>query len=468
LRRLRTLAISLGVALCLATPAAGFPLDGAEETGIIRLEAYSLAQDGRVRGPLLPPGARLAGDEIQLRLLEHPDLVVPPPDPVLSDALRSMLGADADAYGLVVLDVSDPLRPRFGAHNPDLAQSPGSVGKLLIDLGWFQALADRYPDDLAARHALMRDTIVPASDFIQSDSHNAPFWQPGDSAVDFRPIRMGDQGNLWTWLDWMSSSSSNAAASVVASQIVLLRHFGSEYPVSSARAEQFFRETPKARRTELLREAIQAPAKRAGLDLTQLRQGGLFTRTGRERLPGTNSTSTPRELMHFMLKLEQGRLVDPDSSLAMKKLIFLTERRIRYARSLALRRAALYFKSGSLYNCSPEPGFVCEKYQGNVRNLLNSVVIVESGGEGAIEPRLHYIVALLSNVLRKDSAQLHRQLATEIHEILLRDHAAPRQAPAAEPIDEMDFDEDAATSASELEPGAVLESELSEASDSPE
>jgi hypothetical protein len=43
--------------------------------------------------------------------------------------------------------------------------------------------------------------------------------------------------------------------------------------------------------------------------------------------------------------------------------------------------------------------------------------------------RLQYIVVLLSNVLRKDSAQIHKQVATQIHEIMERNHP-PREASA--------------------------------------
>jgi hypothetical protein len=438
MRKLTVRAFAALAAVAVASVSHAYPLDASGRTGIMRLEAYALSQTGSVRGPLLAPGAQLPESAIALRLLDNPGFTVPEPDPALSEILGSLLGGDADAYGLVVLDLSDPARPRFGAHNPDLIQNPGSVGKLLINLGWFQALADVYPDDVEARHALMRDTVVKATPFIQWDSHDVPFWQPGDAAIDFRPIQMSDSGNLWTWLDWMSSSSSNAAASLMISQTILLRHFGTEYPVSPERAEKFFRETPKAKLSGLLREAIQLPVKRAGLDLTQLRQGAFFTSEGKNRIPGTNSVSTPRELLRLLLRIEKGMLVDRDSSLEMKRLIYLAERRIRYAGSLALRRAALYFKSGSLYSCRPEPGFVCEKYHGNVRNFLNSAVIIETQEE----PRLHYIVVLQSNVLRRDSADLHRQLATEIHEILDREHRAVAPAVAPAPAAEIDFDEE--------------------------
>jgi hypothetical protein len=117
--------------------------------------------------------------------------------------------------------------------------------------------------------------------------------------------------------------------------------------------------------------------------------------------------------------MEQGRLVDPWSSLEIKRLLYVTERRIRYAQTWALRESAVYFKSGSLYSCEPEPGFVCRKYHGNKRNYMNSVAIVESpaGQDG-----LYYMTTVLSNVLRKNSAQDHADLARAIQQQLLADH----------------------------------------------
>ena len=91
----------------------------------------------------------------------------------------------------------------------------------LARVAWFQALADVYPDDIEARHRLLRDTIHTADGFIRNDSHDVPFWALGDPSVEFRPIRLGDRGNLWTWLDWMASSSSNAAASTIMAQALV-------------------------------------------------------------------------------------------------------------------------------------------------------------------------------------------------------------------------------------------------------
>ena len=86
----------------------------------------------------------------------------------------------------------------------------------------------------------------------------------------------------------------------------------------------------------------------------------------------------------------------------------MTDRRIRYGSSPRLTNAALFFKSGSLYKCKPEEGFECKKYMGNVQNFMNSVAIVEQP-DGTI-----YLVALMSNVLRKNSNIDHLELATQI------------------------------------------------------
>jgi hypothetical protein len=107
-------------------------------------------------------------------------------------------------------------------------------------------------------------------------------------------------------------------------------------------------------------------------------------------------------------------------------MLYMTERRIRYASSPALADSAVYFKSGSLYSCKKEEGFKCRKYHGNVKNYMNSLAIIESP---AGEKRLHYIVTLISNVLRKNSAVDHQTLATRIHRIIEKMHPAPEPEP---------------------------------------
>jgi hypothetical protein len=111
-------------------------------------------------------------------------------------------------------------------------------------------------------------------------------------------------------------------------------------------------------------------------------------------------------------------------------MMYVTERRIRYASSGVLRRSAVYFKSGSLYSCQEEAGFTCGKYKGNKRNFMNSVAIVESP---AGQDRLFYMVTVLSNVLKKNSAQDHRDLARAIQGIMLNDHPEPPLAAGEAP-----------------------------------
>ncbi len=424
------LILSAFTLVALPQLAFGYPLDAYEETGMLRLEAYRLAQTGKVKGRLLPPGGRLKSEDIELRLIDQPDFEIPAPDPALNAELLSLLGEDADGYAIAMLDLTDPKKPRYAAHNAEQNQNPGSVGKLMVGLAFFQALADVYPDDTAARDALLYKTHHVADAFIRSDGHKVPFWQPGDNDVVYRPIQEGDDGNLWTWLDWMMSSSSNAAASTVMSQLVLLSHFGAEYPISAEAAAKFFADTPKSKLSSIYTKAIQSPLTRNGLDVSKLRQGSFFTREGKARIPGTNSAATPLELLRYYVKMEKGTLVDPYTSLAIKRLVYLSEGRIRYASSPALRRSALYFKSGSLYSCKEEAGFECGKYKGNVRNFLNSVTMVETNEPGR---RLQYIVVLLSNVLRKDSAKIHKQLATDIHELMERDHPIQEASPDSKP-----------------------------------
>jgi hypothetical protein len=159
---------------------------------------------------------------------------------------------------------------------------------------------------------------------------------------------------------------------------------------------------------------------RNGLSLDMLRQGSIFTETGKRIVPGPGeSYGTARELMRYLLRMEQGRLVDVWSSREIKRLLYVTERRIRYASSPALADAAVYFKSGSLFQCAPEPGFTCRPYAGNVKNYMNSIAIIEYP---AGERKVTYMVTLISNVLRKNSAAEHQALAARLQQLIVNSH----------------------------------------------
>ncbi|MFP8874921.1 MAG: serine hydrolase [Myxococcota bacterium] len=429
LRSLRSvLSLIVAAALGSASTAVAYPLDGYKETGITRLDAYWLARQVIIDQHILPKGIFWKSSDIKLRLLNDSSYTLPQPDPELSAKIKALLGSDWRDYGVALLDYTDPKNPRYAAVNPNRSQNPASVGKITILLGWFQALADLYPDDIDARMKMGGGTKVTADGFIQSDRHLVPFWKPGDPKVLRRPIEEGETDNLWTYMDWMISASSSAAAGMMMKELMLLNHFGKEYPVSSETSRNFFENTPKPELVRIFRDSIQTPLRKNDLDPKELRQGKFFTREGKRRVPSTaNSIATARELLRFIMIMEEGKLVDPWSSLEIKKILYLTDARIRYAASPALDNAAVYYKSGSLYGCRKEPGFECEKYRGNRINNLNSMAIVETDQtDGA----LSYAVVVLSNVLRKDSSEQHQTLAAEVHALIRSMHASATSASA--------------------------------------
>jgi hypothetical protein len=409
---------------CAATalapaPASAYPLDAYSETGIRRIEGSRLANDGIVKDVKQPPGALLALKDVDLRLLGQ-TFDLPPPDPAFTREVTGILSGSMDAYGLAVLDLTDPAKPRYAEHRGDYKQNVGSVGKLVVVLALFQALADAYPNDLEARKRILRNTIVTADGFSQSDHHTVRIFDPNTKSLTRRTVQVGDRASLYEWLDWMLSPSSNAAAGMVMSEAMLLRQFGTAYPPSEAEIQRFFGETPKKDLTALFEKTFYEPVTRNGLDLNLLRQGSFFTATGKRKVPGPgDSYGTARELMRYLLRMEQGRLVDEFSSREIKRLLYVTERRIRYASSPALAEAAVYFKSGSLWECAPESGFVCREYAGNVKNYMNSTAIIESPANGR---QVYYMSTLVTNILRKNSAAEHQALATRLQQLIAKDH----------------------------------------------
>ena len=378
-RLLRTLA-SCGLAAAAALPCAAlaYPLDGYQETGIRRLEGSRLANQGVVTDVKQPPGALLPMKDVDLRLVGQ-TFDLPPPDPEFTRQVDGILTGSMGDYGVAVLDLTDPARPRYAEHRADYKQNIGSVGKLLVVLSLFQALADTYPNDVEARKRVLKDTVVTADGFSQSDSHTVRIFDPKTRTLIRRPVQIGDRATLYEWLDWMLSPSSNSAGGMVMREAMLVRQYGTAYPPSEAEIKRFFDTTPKSDLTALFEKTFFEPVTRNGLDLEMLRQGSFFTATGKKIVPGAgDSYGTARELMRYLLRMEQGRIVDVWSSREIKRLIYVTERRIRYASSPALADAAVYFKSGSLFQCAPEPGFTCRPYAGNVKNYMNSTAIIES------------------------------------------------------------------------------------------
>jgi hypothetical protein len=407
-------------ALVSTSSSYSYPLDGYKETGIRRVEGARLANEGLAIGGFQPPGAMLTTQQVDLRLLNR-DIGLPAADPAFSSQVKALLGEHADEYGIAVLDLTDLDNPRYAEHRQNHRQNVGSVGKLLVALGYFQALADAWPDDLERRKAVLRDTIMTADDFSHSDHHTIRLFDVETKKLIRRPLQDGDQGSVWEYLDWMLSVSSNSAAAMVMRDAMLLRHFGQRYPVSEEQIKSFFDDTPGAELTKIFQQTFWQPVTQNGLSLNEIRQGSFFTRQGKKNVNGGGlSYASARSLMDFLLKMENGVLVDEWSSRQLKRLLYMTERRIRYASSPELKDAAVYFKSGSWYKCKAEEGFKCGSYRGNVINYMNSVAIVEQEIDGV---KLQYMVIVISNVLRQNSAVEHQTLGTEIHRLIKKDHA---------------------------------------------
>lgn len=411
MKALTTLLLAL-----IACDAAAYPLDAVDETGIRRLEYYRKIVVGELDRTPVPIGARLPLTAIVPRLSDFDaDLRYAEADENLGRALRKILGDKAPYYAISIIDLSDPSQPVYGEHNADIRRNFGSVGKLLVAVSWFQLLADHFPD-VEDRIELLRSTWVTADAYVNTDHHKVFVYDNETGQRAYRTVRVGDRALLWEWLDWMLSASNNAAAALMQKQLVLLDQFGAAYPPTPEQEAEFFAATGRKKLGERFLRLMIDPNTRNGVDSELLRQGSLFTREGKKRMPGTNSYGNTREVVKLLYKLERAAVVDAWSSMEIKRLLYMTQKRIRYASHPALNDYAVYYKSGSLYKCKEEPGFVCRQYAGNDYNLLASVGIVEGpvgGNDGQ-----HYIIAVSSNVLRENSAVAHQTLALRIHRML--------------------------------------------------
>ncbi len=405
--------------LLLPGLAQAYPLDGEPYTGIARLEGYRLAQEGKVRGTRQPPGGKLPLDQVDLRLVGS-SIKLPPPDPDFSRQVADLMGSDDVYYSVAVLDLTDPAKPVYAEHKADARFNPGSVGKLVVASAVFQLLADLYPNDIAARERVLRESRVVADGFIVYDSHVVPFWD--GKRLSYRPLRKGDAASLWTYLDWMLSASSNAAGSMVMREMLLLAHFGRAYPVSEKQIADFFRTTPKSKLSALLRQDDAGWARTQRPRPEGAAAGGIFHPRRQGQGAGRGQLGHPARTDALAAcagaGLDRGCLVEPGDQApalhhpaAHSLCVFARAQRrggvlqVRLVVSLPARKQ----------------GFVCGKYMGNVENLLNSAAIVE---QPAGERRLHYMVVVSSNKLRVNSAVAHQTLGTRLQRLLEKRHLA--------------------------------------------
>jgi len=392
-----------------------YPIDGYEESGIRRLKRLQLVVEGTIKDSKPVPGALLSIKDIKLNLRDGIKLSsIPPEDAKLQKSINGLFAGLDPHYSISVLDITAGKDLRYASRKEQSQYQPGSVGKLCVLAAFFTEIQKIYPASFAKRQELMRNRKVLAGKWAMHDSHTVPFFEPESNSFKKRTVVESDVFSLYEWLDHMLSVSNNGAASVVWRETVLMRAFGKDYPtLSQEKADEYFKSTPKAALSELGMNVVNEPLRKLGITENEWRLGSFFTRGAGSYIPAKGgSTGTTAGVMKFLIHMEGGLIVDPESSLEMKRLMYLTDRRIRYGAAPALSTAALYFKSGSLYQCTKEEGFSCGKYMGNVNNYMNSVAIIEHT-DGT-----KYIVVLMSNVLKKNSASDHAALAASIDRIV--------------------------------------------------
>lgn len=393
-----------------------YPIDGYKNTGIRRLVRLEWILDGKIKDTKPVPGALKTTSEIKLNLTNtRGDSLAnfPKADPKLQQKIDQLFPSLDESYSLALMEITPGKPVLFAQKKINSSFMPGSVAKLAVAAGLFTELQRLYPDSFEKRQQLLRTRMVKADRWCITNVHTVPFFNPDNGEFFKRVVEPQDVFSLYEWADHMLSVSSNAAASIVWKEVVLMRAFGKAYPVSADVEKNFWSTTPKDSLRALCMEVVNSPMEKIGISKEDFWLGNLFTSEGQKMCPGQGgSKATPTGFMKYLVALERGLVVDYSSSLEIKRLIYITDRRIRYAAAPQLDNAVLFFKSGSLYKCRDEPGFACKKYMGNVYNYMNSIAIVEHP-DGTV-----YMVVLMSNVLRKNSATDHMELAAKIDKII--------------------------------------------------
>lgn len=413
----KTLKVAFLALCCMAftvpTENKEYPIDGFEYSGIKRLKHLQLTISGDLPPAKLPAGAYKSINDIKLNLLSRKknttaDILVV--DAALQKKIDALFPRLDNSYSVTILDITKPDSLRYAQQNESRGYQPGSVGKLVVVTALFDQLAKIYPNDYEKRVALLKTKIVKGGNWVLTDEHTIPVFNTDTNKLVKRQAIASDVFSLFEWADHALSVSNNGAASVVWREALLMAAFGDKYPTMTQEdADAYFKNGPKNEITDLAIHVVNQPLRDLGITEDEWRLGTFFTR-GVNPYVGSKggSIGSPLGLMKWMLQLEQGKIIDEKSSLEIKRLMYMTDRRIRYAQAPELRDAAVYFKSGSLYKCDRSKGEGCGKYKGNVFNYMNSVAIVEHA-DGS-----KYMVCLMTNVLRKNSAGDHLALASRI------------------------------------------------------
>ncbi|MEZ5081922.1 MAG: serine hydrolase [Bacteroidales bacterium] len=415
MKKLKFLLLSLLI-FALQGESFAYPYDGYYISGIRRLVRLQLIMMGAIKDTKPVLGAQKSIMDIHLNLMnEKGDSLeaFPATDPALQKSINALFPYMHESYSLCVIDITSGKPIRYAQRNEKRGYMPGSVAKLAVLAGLFNELQKLYPDSFELRQQAMRNRLVRAGKWANYDEHTVPFFNPETQKFYKAVVKEGDTCSLYEWADHMISVSNNAAASIVWKEALLMQAFGANYPPTTEEEAEFFSTTPKSELTAMAVAVVDEPLRNMGITKEEFRLGSMFTRDAKKIVPGAGGTiASPYGLMKYLVAMERGKIVDPESSLEIKRLMYATDRRIRYAASTALTDAAVYFKSGSLYKCKPEEDFKCGKYMGNVENYMNSVAIVEQP-DGTT-----YMVTMMSNVLKKNSANDHFALASQIDKVV--------------------------------------------------
>ena len=413
---------TIGLLILLSFSFTTYPIDGYERTGIKRLYQLRQMQIDSVPYNRIPFGAYKSLNEIKLNLTKR-----------LEDSVNLLLVEDdafarnikrlvpSGAYSLSVMDMTNPNDLKYAAHRENVGYQPGSVGKLAVLNAVFTQMAKVCPNSFDDRIMYLKDIKVSSRYWGTGDHHTVPIYDIERDKLIKRIVQADDTFSLFEWLDHMVSVSNNGAASVMYREAMLMAAFGPDYVnLTEEQGETYFKETSRDSLTNLAHTVVNKPLRKLGITEDEWRLGGMFTRpAGKYVGRKGGSIGTPKGLMKFLVKLEQGQVVDAQSSLEMKRLMYATDRRIRYAKSNRLDSAAVYFKSGSYYKCDRKKDPNCRDYAGNVFNYMNSVITVEHPNG------TKYIVCLMTNVLNKNSAGAHMYLASKLDDLITKNNKAP-------------------------------------------
>lgn len=397
------------IATTLAADA--YPIDGYAYTGIDRLAyQYKVYKDSLLDSKL-KDGAFLMIEDIKLSLLGK-SFSWPKEDDSMQSSINGIFNRLEPEYSLSIMDITDPKNIAYASRKDNVGYQPGSVGKLAIAVAIFNELERIYGDNWDMIRAVLYTKTVKCGTWGVPNHHTVPFYDVENDKYSNRHINEKDEFTLYEWLDHMCSKSSNAAASILMREAILMHTLDVYYDCASyEEMDAVFENTNKNILSDLSEEIMNCPLREIGIEEEEWRLGGFFTRGAERYVPRQGgSIGSTRGMMKYMFALEQGKIVNERSSLELKRLMYLTDKRIRYAGSKSIAKDAVYFKSGSLYSFKDEAGFIKKKYAGNKFNYMNSIAIIEKQDSN----QRKYMVALMSNVLRKNSVNEHYGLAAQM------------------------------------------------------